>query len=117
MGASEIIRRAGWLRAWPVGTMGTGQPAANEARLVGSGGRGPDYMQIRIVFALAIYLGSYLPLSLILLAQDLNMEVVKRGLCSVTSMAALNCASPFKNTAWSPRGVPGGAPQCASFQR
>jgi hypothetical protein len=58
-------------------------------------------MQITIVFALAIYLGSYLPLSLILLAQDLDMEAVKRGLCSVAAMSALNCASPFKNTVWS----------------
>lgn len=58
-------------------------------------------MQIRIVFALAIYLGSYLPLSLILLVQDLNMDALKRGLCSIPSFATFDCASPFRNAAWS----------------
>ena len=55
-------------------------------------------MQIRIAFALAIYLGSYFPLSLILLAQDLNMDAVKRDLCPLASMLELGCVSPFKNT-------------------
>ena len=58
-------------------------------------------MQLRILFAAAIYLGSYLPLSLILLAQDLDVEVVKRGICPVGSMVALGCASPLKNPFYS----------------
>lgn len=58
-------------------------------------------MQLRILFAAAIYLGSYLPLSLILLAQDLDVEVVKRGICPVGSMVALGCASPLKNPLYS----------------
>lgn len=58
-------------------------------------------MQLRILIAAAIYLGSYLPLSLILLAQDLDLEAVKRGICPVESMVTLSCASPFKNPAWS----------------
>jgi hypothetical protein len=58
-------------------------------------------MQLRILFAVAIYLGSYLPLSLILLAQDLDTEVVKRGICPVGSMITLGCASPLKNPLYS----------------
>ena len=58
-------------------------------------------MQIRIAFALAIYLGSYFPLSLILLAQDLDMDVVKRrGLCPLASMLEVGCVSPLKNATW-----------------
>jgi hypothetical protein len=55
-------------------------------------------MQLRKPFALAIYLGSYLPLGLILLAQDLDVDAMARGICPVRSMIALNCASPLKNT-------------------
>jgi hypothetical protein len=58
-------------------------------------------MQLRVIFAVAIFLGSYLPLSLILLAQDVDGEALKRGICPLDSMAALQCASPFKNPAWS----------------
>jgi hypothetical protein len=54
-------------------------------------------MQLRIAFALAIYLGSYLPLGLILLAQDLSVDVVLQGICPVRSMIALDCTSPLKN--------------------
>lgn len=58
-------------------------------------------MQLRILIAAAIYLGSYLPLSLILLAQDIDLESVKRGICPVWSIITLSCASPFKNPFWS----------------
>ena len=58
-------------------------------------------MQIRIIFAIAIYLGSYLPLSVILLAQDLDAVTVKRGFCSLNALIALGCANPIKNPAWS----------------
>lgn len=58
-------------------------------------------MQLRILIAAAIYLGSYLPLSLILLAQDLDLEAVKRGVCPVGSMVTLSCTSPLKNPSWS----------------
>jgi hypothetical protein len=55
-------------------------------------------MQRRTVFALAIYIGSYLPLSLILLAQDIDFEVLGRGPCPIRVMASFGCASPLKNT-------------------
>ncbi|WP_200957524.1 hypothetical protein [Methylobacterium sp. Leaf94] len=58
-------------------------------------------MQLRILFAVAIYLGSYLPLSVILLAQDVDVEAMKRGICPLASMAAMECASPLKNPVWS----------------
>ena len=58
-------------------------------------------MQLRILIAAAIYVGSYLPLSLILLAQDLDLEAVRRGICPIGSMVTLSCASPLKNPCWS----------------
>ncbi|WP_267354117.1 MULTISPECIES: hypothetical protein [unclassified Methylobacterium] len=58
-------------------------------------------MQLRVLVAVAIYLGSYLPLSVILLAQDVDVGAVKRGICPVASMVALECASPLKNPIWS----------------
>jgi hypothetical protein len=58
-------------------------------------------MQPRIIIAAAIYLGSYLPLSVILLAQDLDLDALKRGICPVGSMMTLSCTSPLKNPYWS----------------
>lgn len=58
-------------------------------------------MQLRALFAVAIYLGSYLPLSVILLAQDLDVGIVKRGICPAAAMATLQCDNPLKNPAWS----------------
>jgi hypothetical protein len=55
-------------------------------------------MQLRKVFALAIYMGSYLPLSLILLAQDIDFEVVRRGPCPTGTMVSLGCSSPLRDT-------------------
>lgn len=57
-------------------------------------------MQLRIAFAAAIYLGSYLPLSLILLVQDVDVAATMRGVCSFKAMVALDCTSPFRNPAW-----------------
>lgn len=58
-------------------------------------------MQLRIIFAVAIYLGSYLPLSLILLAQDLDVAVIKEGFCSIDSLVQFGCKIPLKNPIWS----------------
>lgn len=58
-------------------------------------------MQLRIVFAFAIYLGSYLPLSVILLAQDVDGAVIRQGFCSLDTMVQLGCISPLKNPVWS----------------
>ena len=62
-------------------------------------------MQLRIAFAAAVYLGSYLPLSLILLVQDVDAAAAQRGLCPLRAMIALNCTSPLKNPAWALSGV------------
>lgn len=58
-------------------------------------------MQLRILVAVAIYLGSYLPLAVILLAQDIDVEAARRGICPMASMVALECASPLKHPIWS----------------
>lgn len=58
-------------------------------------------MQLRIFFATALYLGSYLPLSVILLAQDIDANAAKHGFCSITELATFECALPLKNPAWS----------------
>ncbi|GLS45894.1 hypothetical protein [Methylobacterium brachythecii] len=58
-------------------------------------------MQLRILVAAAIYLGSYLPLAVILLAQDVDAGAVRRGICPMASMVALECASPLRNPVWS----------------
>lgn len=58
-------------------------------------------MQLRALFAVAIYLGSYLPLSLILLAQDLDVATLKRGICPAAMTATWLCDNPLKNPAWS----------------
>lgn len=58
-------------------------------------------MQLRILVAVAIYLGSYLPLAVILLAQDVDVEAVRRGICPVASMVSMECANPLKNPIWS----------------
>jgi hypothetical protein len=55
-------------------------------------------MQLRTVFALAIYVGSYLPLSLILLVQDIDFAVLRRGACPIRAMVLLDCAIPLKNS-------------------
>ena len=55
-------------------------------------------MQFRVLVALFVFLGSYLPLSLILLAQDLDYALLKGSVC----WAFWNgkCALPLKNPAF-----------------
>lgn len=62
-------------------------------------------MQLRTPSALAIYVGSYLPLSVILLAQDVDMAAIRRGSCSWEMVKALECSSPLKNWAFSASAV------------
>lgn len=52
-------------------------------------------MQVRLPFAIAIYLGSYLPLSVILLAQNVDYARVGRPLC--LQVWTDGCAVPLKN--------------------
>ena len=52
-------------------------------------------MQFRVVIALIIFIGSYLPLSLILLAQDYDYDALQKPICWAFWAAA--CSFPFKN--------------------
>ena len=55
-------------------------------------------MELRLVFAAAIFLGSYLPLSIILLVQDLKVELIGRPFCSTLSRMSSECELPFNNS-------------------
>ncbi|QNL87513.1 Uncharacterized protein PPKH_2099 [Pseudomonas putida] len=55
-------------------------------------------MELRLVFAAAIFLGSYLPLSIILLIQDLKVELISRPFCSTLSRMSSECELPFNNS-------------------
>jgi len=56
-------------------------------------------MQLWKTSAAIVYLGSYLPLSAILMAQDVDFDIADRGICSYHDITAWNCASPFKHPA------------------
>ena len=50
-------------------------------------------MQLRLIFAIAVYLASYLPLSVILLIQDIDYKLVGHPLC----LNFQSCRIPIKN--------------------
>lgn len=52
-------------------------------------------MQYRVLVALVVFIGSYLPLSLILLAQDYDFSYLSKPLC--LKFWASTCTLPFKN--------------------
>jgi len=52
-------------------------------------------LKLRLEIAMIIFLGSYLPLSLILLAQDFEYGYLGRSLC--VPFIGENCVLPFKN--------------------
>ncbi|UAL11685.1 hypothetical protein [Caulobacter segnis] len=52
-------------------------------------------MQVRLAFAVAIYLGSYLPLSIILLAQNVDYAQLSQPLC--LNLSLNECKIPLKN--------------------
>ena len=58
-------------------------------------------MQLRKWSAFALYLGSYFPLSLILLAQDLDFGAFDAGPCMPSVWKTLSCRSPLLHPAWS----------------
>ncbi len=55
-------------------------------------------MELRLVFAAAIFLGSYLPLSIILLVQDLKVDLFSRPFCSALWQMSSECELPFNNS-------------------
>lgn len=54
-------------------------------------------MQLRLWTAATIFIGSYLPLSLILMAQDYNYSYLDNDLCIQFWSARAQCVLPFKN--------------------
>lgn len=54
-------------------------------------------MELRLVFAAAIFLGSYLPLSIILLVQDLKVDLFSRPFCSTLWQMSSKCELPFNS--------------------
>ena len=52
-------------------------------------------MQLRNWSAFALYVGSYVPLSLVLLAQDVDVKVAAYGICTAKRWNALDCALPL----------------------
>jgi hypothetical protein len=58
-------------------------------------------MRLRILVAFIIFIGSYLPLSLILLAQNFDYDSVGRSFCWGWWGAGSNCSLPFKNAGFS----------------
>lgn len=56
-------------------------------------------VQFRLFAAIAVFLGSYLPLSLILLAQDFDYTALERTFC-VNFDALTSCQIPLRNPAY-----------------
>src|SRR5689334_10858692 len=55
-------------------------------------------MQFRLITAAIVFLGSYLPLSLVLLAQNIDYTQAGSPLCS--NLASSQCDIPLKNPVW-----------------
>ncbi|WP_353642511.1 hypothetical protein [Mesorhizobium sp. WSM2239] len=61
----------------------------------------PTAVQLRLPVAAIIFVGSYLPLSLILLAQDYNFTMLSRPICWGWIRGAPDCVLPFQNPGYS----------------
>lgn len=58
-------------------------------------------MQLRFVASVILFAGSYLPLSLILLAQDFRFELVNQPFCLPAQDSDVDCVIPFRNAGYS----------------
>ena len=58
-------------------------------------------MQLRKLSAFALYIGSYFPLCLVLLAQDLDFNVAQKGFCNPSDWFDRACRLPLLNPIWS----------------
>ncbi|EUJ09390.1 hypothetical protein Meth11DRAFT_0182 [Methylophilaceae bacterium 11] len=54
-------------------------------------------MQLRVISAAVIYIGSYLPLSVILLCQNFDKDIYNLGFCNPWIIFATECKLPLKN--------------------
>ena len=57
-------------------------------------------MQLRTTSAFALYVGSYLPLGLVLFVQDVDMAAVRRGNCPVPAWLGDGCVVPLMHPWW-----------------
>lgn len=58
-------------------------------------------MQLKKLSAFALYIGSYSPLCLVLLAQDIDLRVAQAGFCSPFNWFGSACGLPLLNPIWS----------------
>jgi hypothetical protein len=58
-------------------------------------------VQLRLLVAAIIFVGSYLPLSLILMAQDYNFTMIAMPICWGWAHWARDCSLPFQNPVYS----------------
>lgn len=54
-------------------------------------------MQLRVISAAVIYIGSYLPLSVILLCQNFDKDIYNLGFCNFWLLCTTECKLPLKN--------------------
>lgn len=58
-------------------------------------------MQLRRLSAFALYIGSYFPLCLVLLAQDIDFNAAEASLCNPSDWLKASCGLPLLHPAWS----------------
>ncbi len=58
-------------------------------------------MQLKKTSAFTLYIGSYLPLGLVLLVQDIDLAVMKGSLCLPGEWSASACRLPLQHPWWS----------------
>jgi hypothetical protein len=58
-------------------------------------------MQLRRLSAFALYVGSYFPLCLVLLAQDIDFNAARAGLCNPSDWLEPTCGLPLLHPIWS----------------
>ena len=58
-------------------------------------------MQFRLVASIVIFVGSYFPLSLILVAQDFQYDLLDKSLCWPFSETTVDCIIPLRNAGYS----------------
>ena len=58
-------------------------------------------MQLRKLSAFALYVGSYFPLCVVLLAQDIDFTATKTGFCNPSSLLEAKCGVPLLHPVWS----------------
>jgi hypothetical protein len=58
-------------------------------------------MQLRKTSAFALYIGSYVPLALVMLVQDVDLSATHRGICPASAWFGPHCTLPLQHPWWS----------------